>query len=340
MTKPTEEMRKAIAQAEVGDDVWRDDPTLRKLEERMAEITGKEEALFVLSGTMGNQLAIHTQTRTGDEVLCARDSHVFSAETSAAAVIAGVQLRPLDFENGCPNAELVRRERRPQDDHYGPISLFCMENTHNHAGGVVVPLEEMEDSAAAARSLGARVHLDGARLWNVTAATGIAIDRLAGMADTVSLCFSKSLGAPMGSVLAGPRQQIQLARRYRKMYGGGIRQGGILAAACLYALDHHRDRLVEDHRRACEFAKVIADLPALEVDLRSVQTNIVILHLGGAAESPDVSLERLSQRGVWLSPHGPNSLRAMFHLGIDDADVKQAVVVLQEVFAAGRVASS
>jgi threonine aldolase len=317
VTRPSPGMRDALARAEVGDDVFGDDPTVQALETRMAEITGKEAALYVVSGTMGNQLAIRSQIDHGDEVILDRQSHIYNYEAGAAAALSGAHLHPLDGPRG----------------RLSPSALLCLENTHNRAGGAVVPLEALEAASDAARSLGLAVHLDGARLWNASAATGNAIARYAAVADTVMLCFSKALGAPVGSALAGSREVIRRARRFRKMFGGGIRQGGVLAAACLYALDHHRQRLTEDHARARRFAEAAAEVPGLEVPLDAVETNIVLLNLTDPDDNPAGALDRLRAEGVRLVPFGSRTLRAVFHLDIDDASLERAVAGLRRAFA-------
>jgi threonine aldolase len=326
-------MRDALARAEVGDDVFGDDPTVQALETRMAEITGKEAALYVVSGTMGNQLAIRSQIDHGDEVILDRQSHIYNYEAGAAAALSGAHLHPLDGPRGRMEADAIRDCQRPLDDHFAPSALLCLENTHNRAGGAVVPLEALEAASDAARSLGLAVHLDGARLWNASAATGNAIARYAAVADTVMLCFSKALGAPVGSALAGSREVIRRARRFRKMFGGGIRQGGVLAAACLYALDHHRQRLTEDHARARRFAEAAAEVPGLEVPLDAVETNIVLLNLTDPDDNPAGALDRLRAEGVRLVPFGSRTLRAVFHLDIDDASLERAVAGLRRAFA-------
>jgi threonine aldolase len=222
---------------------------------------------------------------------------------------------------------------RPDDVHFAKPALLCLENTHNRGGGAVVPLEDMTAAATAARDLGLSVHLDGARLWNASAASGIPIDGYARVADTVMLCFSKGLGAPVGSILAGPGDVIRRARGFRKMFGGGIRQGGVLAAACLYALDHHRERLSEDHSRARRFAEAAGEVPGLDVQLGTVDTNIVILRLTDPSDSPAEALERLRSEGVWLVPFGADTLRAVFHLDVDEAALERAIEGLRRAFA-------
>ncbi len=330
VTRPTPGMRRAMAEAEVGDDVFGDDPTLQKLEERVAALLGKEAALYVVSGTMGNQLAIRAQTRHGDEVLLDRRSHIFDYEAGGAAAISGCQLHPLDGDRGrLDPAAIAERAARPVNDHFAPPSLLCLENTHHRSGGSVVPLEALDAAARAARGHGLSVHLDGARLWNASAASGIPLDRYAAVADTVMTCFSKGMGAPVGSVLSGPRDVIRRARRFRKMFGGGIRQGGVLAAACLYALDHHRERLAEDHRRAARLAQALAETPGLAAHPGPVETNMVLIHLDDPGDTPEAAAKRARVEGVWVVPFGPRTLRAVLHLDVDDDALELAIAGLR-----------
>lgn len=325
VTEPTPEMRQAIATAEVGDDVFGDDPTINLLESRMAELTGKEAAIYVVSGTMGNSLAIRSQTHHGDEIILDIESHIFKYESGSASALAGVQLHPLPSERGLMDAEEIKGCGRPMDVHNPPVTLVCLENTHNRAGGVVHSLKDLEAPAAAARAIGASVHLDGARLWNASAVTGDSIASFAGIADTLSLCFSKGLGAPVGSILCGSKDVIRRARRYRKMFGGGIRQGGILAAACLYALDHHCDRLVEDHARARRFAEAVSENPSIEIESGKVDSNIVLMRLLDPTDSSSAAVQRLAEAGVRVISFGPHMLRAIFHLGVDDEGLDRAI---------------
>ena len=346
VTRPTPAMRQAMAAAEVGDDVFGDDPTLQRLEERVAALTGKEAALYVVSGTMGNQLAIRAQTRHGDEILLDRRCHIFDYEAGGMAAISGCQAHPLDSDRGrLDPATVGERAARPANDHFPPPALLCLENTHHRSGGSVVPLAALEAAAAAARAHGLRVHLDGARLWNASVASGIPVDRYAAVADTVMMCFSKGLGAPVGSILAGPRDVVRRARRFRKMLGGGIRQGGVLAAACLHALDHHRERLAEDHARAQGLARALAETEGLAAHPGPVETNMVLIHLDDPADSPEAAAKRARAEGVWVVPFGPRTLRAVLHLDVDDAALAGAVAGLRRALAwprsggGGRVAA-
>ena len=323
VTRPTAAMRRAIAEAEVGDDVFGDDPTVIALERRVAALAGKDAAVYVPSGTMGNQLAVQSQVAPGEEVLLEVESHIFIYEQGGIAANSGALAHVLKGTRGAIDpADIAAAERDASDDHDARLALLCMENTHNRAGGAIVPLEGLRRAADAAHALGARVHLDGARLWNASVATGIPIRDWVAPVDTVMMCFSKGLGAPIGSILCGDEATIRRARRLRKRLGGGMRQVGLLAAACLHALDHHVERLADDHRRA----RVLAEALARIAGVRVIQpdTNIVYFDLDerhGAL--PDV-IAALESRGVRVSRYGPHRLRAITHLDVDDAGIAHA----------------
>jgi threonine aldolase len=339
VTRPTPAMRQAMANAEVGDDVFDDDPTLHRLQDRVAALLGKEAALFVVSGTMGNQLAVRSQVRHGEEVLLERECHIFNYEAGAAAALSGAQLNALPGVRGALEPAQVAAAVRGPDYHNPPSRLLCLENTHNRAGGAVIPLDALSATARAATERGLQVHLDGARLWNAAVATGVPLARWAAPFDTVMMCFSKGLGAPVGSILVGERETIARARRLRKMFGGGIRQGGVLAEACLYALDHHIDRLAEDHRRARRLAELVQGAPGLQADPARVETNIVLFDLTDGATSAETAVQRLRERGLWMVPFGPRTLRAVTHLDVDDAQIERAGRLLRALFApAGQAA--
>ncbi len=336
VTRPTAAMRRAIAEAEVGDDVLGDDPTVQALERRVAQLAGKEAAVYVPSGTMGNQLAIATLTKPGDEVLLEGDSHIFLYEQGGLAANSGCLAHIVHGERGVVAPAALLAALRGEDEHNAHLTLACVENTHNRAGGTIVPLATLREIAGVARERGVRVHLDGARLWNASVATGIPIAEWAATADTVMMCFSKGLGAPVGSILVGSRDGIRRARRLRKRWGGTMRQVGILAAACLHALDHHVARLSEDHARAKRLAAGFR--AAAGVRVPEPETNIVFVDLEDPAlELPAVHRE-LEARGVRLWPFGPRRLRAIAHLDVDDAGVERAIAALVEV--AGSLARS
>ncbi|QXD14636.1 aminotransferase class I/II-fold pyridoxal phosphate-dependent enzyme [Rhodocaloribacter litoris] len=330
VTQPTEGMRRAMYEAEVGDDVFGEDPTVRRLEETVAALLGKEAALFVPSGTMGNQLALKVHTRPGDEVILERTCHIFNYESGAPGLLSGVVLHPLDGEGGILTGEQVAAAVRPGYYWMARSRLVCLENTLNQAGGTVYPLENVEAIAAVVRGHGLRYHLDGARLWNATAATGIPEHVYAAPFDTVNVCFSKGLGAPVGSALAGPKDLITEAHRYRKMFGGGMRQAGILAAAALYALEHHRPHLAEDHAKARRLAEGLAELPGFRLDPDRVQTNIVLFDVdhGDALRT----VEELKADGILMVPFGPATVRATTHRDVSMEDIEQAIARIHRRF--------
>jgi len=320
VTRPTEAMRQVMAAAEVGDDVFGDDPTVIRLQDEVAARLGKEAALYVPSGTMGNQLALMAQTRPGDQVVVEAGAHVYNYEGGAPAALSGLHITPVTTADGRLSWPLVEAALHPDDVHFAPPSLLCLENTHNRSGGLVLPHETTQVLAGNAHERGLRVHLDGARLWNAHVATGLPLDRLAGPADTVSVCFSKGLGAPVGSVLAGDAETMRRAHRYRKRLGGGMRQSGILAAACLYALDHHLERLAEDHAAARRLAGGL-DHPQLSVS-HPVETNIVILDVA------DPLLAHLKEQGVLAVGFGPGRVRLVPNLGTSAADIEAVRIAL------------
>jgi threonine aldolase len=329
VTRPTPGMRRAIAEAVVGDDVFGDDPTVQELERRVAREAGKEAALFVPSGTMGNQLAIRVLTQRGDLVLIEADSHIHLYEQGGLSANSGCFPHVVRAERGVIQPEHVEAALSEPDEHVARLTLVCLENTHNIAGGAIVPLERMRATAAAARAHGLAVHLDGARLWNASVATGIPVAEWAAVADTVMMCFSKGLGAPIGSILLGTADRIHEARRARKLWGGGMRQVGILAAACLYALDHHVARLADDHRRARSLAAGIAEVSGTSVP--TPDTNLVFFRLESDALDPKAVLGGLEARGVLMSQYGPRLLRAATHLDVDDRAIARAVEAFHEV---------
>jgi threonine aldolase len=324
VTRPTPAMREAIAAAEVGDDVFGDDPTVHALEERCAGLFGKEAALFVPSGTMGNQLSIRCHTRPGDEVLLDRESHIFNYEAASASALAGVQLHPVITARGFLSPDDVESRVRPDDEHAPRTSLVCLENTHNRGGGAVYPFEMLVSVSETARRLGLRIHLDGARIWNASAATGIELARYGGIADSVQFCFSKGLGAPVGSMIAGRARFVAALRRERKRYGGGMRQVGILAAACLHALDHHVGRLVEDHANARALADGLDGAGGARV-ASPVETNIILLDLRGSRMTVPAFLEALRERRILAVGFGPGVVRMVTHLDVSREDIGTVV---------------
>jgi threonine aldolase len=333
VTRPSPAMRAAMAAAEVGDDVLGDDPTVIRLQERAAELLGKEAALFVPSGTMANQIALKVHCEPGDDVLASEGAHLLWYEAGGAGAIAGVQVRALG-ERGRFSGADVEAAFQAGGSTQPPTRLVCVENTHNRAGGAVWPRAALEDVARAAQKLGARLHLDGARLLNAAAATGETARALAAGFDTVSLAFSKGLGAPAGSVLAGPRALHGRAQRFRRMMGGGMRQAGILAAAALYALDHNVARLAEDHANARRLAERLAELPGLLVAPAAVESNIVMVDLAPALPPADELVARLASRGVWCFAFGPRRIRLCTHLDVDAAACARAADAFAAALAA------
>ena len=329
ITKPTPAMREAMVRAEVGDDVFGDDPTVARLEARVAEMLGKEAAVFTPSGTMANQLALRSHTEPGDEILVEANAHIYYYESGAPAALAGVMCRCLSGVRGVFTAVDVEAALRPADQHFAPTKLVCIENTHNRGGGSIWPIERIREVAEVSRARGLRLHLDGARLWNAAVATGISERDYAAPFDSVSVCFSKGLGAPVGSALCGTREFIQRARRFRKMYGGGMRQAGILAAGALHALEHHRARLAEDHANARALAEGLSRLPAIELDPSSVQTNIVLMRVG---KLPAATLGgALDQAGVRVLATGPDTIRAVTNLMISSDDISVALDTFKRI---------
>ncbi len=330
VTRPTPGMRRALAEAEVGDDVFGDDPTVKRLEERTAELLGQEAGLFVPSGTMGNQLAVRCHTRPGDEVLLEAGAHIWNYEGGAAAALSGIQLRPVPGRNGALGAADLDPLVRPDDPHHPRTSLICLENTHNRAGGRILPLDVMTELRRFAVEHGLALHLDGARLWNAAVATGIQPGAWGRQADSVTVCYSKGLGAPIGSLLAGSRDFIALARRERKKFGGGMRQVGILAAAALYALDHHWSRIAEDHAHAQFLAHELAQIPGVAISPADVETNIVIFDVAASGARAEDLIQALAQRGVLMVSFGPTLIRAVTHLDVELPAVRQAALAVAE----------
>ncbi len=334
VTKPTQAMRAAMAAAEVGDDVYGEDPTVKALEARTAELLGKEAAVFVPTGTMSNQIAVRVHTQHGDLALVEGSAHIVANEGGGAAAISGVSIHPLEGVRGIFTAEDV--DRAVGTPHpYKPTTLsppprlLCVENTHNAGGGAVWPLESIREVCEAGRRHGLALHLDGARLWHASAASDVPERDYAEPFDTVNVCFSKGLGAPVGSALAGPEALIARARRFKQQLGGGMRQAGILAGAALHALDHHRPHLGEDVRRARRFAEGLAELDGIDVDVDGVQSNIVrfAVTLGTASELA----ERCHAEGVFMIPGGTHGVRAVIHRDVDDDDVAKALQVIASV---------
>ncbi len=332
VTRPTAAMRAVMAEAPVGDDVFGDDPTVNKLEQKVADLLGKETALYVPSGTMSNQLAVNIHTQPGDELLCDLNCHIYNYEAGGPAVLSGVTCRTLDGDYGILDlSQLEDKIRNPDDPHLVKTRLVCLENTHNRGGGRIYPIEKIEAISQWARKAGLIMHLDGARLWNAIVATGISARAWAKHFDTVSVCFSKGLGAPVGSALAGPKAMIAKARRQRKLFGGGMRQAGIIAAACIHALDHHVERLADDHRNAQIIAQAIADTPGLHLEPPEVDTNLVWFRLDPHVGTAKDITARLKQQGILVHAAGPQKIRACTHLDVSKAQAERAAETLRQV---------
>ncbi|MDH4329110.1 MAG: aminotransferase class I/II-fold pyridoxal phosphate-dependent enzyme [Nitrospira sp.] len=332
VTVPTDGMRKAMARAEVGDDVYGEDPTVNRLQEMGAALLGKRFALFVPSGTMANQLAIRSQTQPGQEVIVESTSHIVRYEQGAAGALAGVQLHWVPGERGIISAEQVEAAIRPADPHSISTALICLENTHNAGGGTIYPLATIEKIRAIATKHGIPMHLDGARLMNAVAATTLPPASYGQHFETVSLCLSKGLGAPVGSLLiSSDRQLIDRARRFRRMYGGAMRQAGILAAAGIYALEHHVARLTDDHTHAKKLARLLQQIPSVQIAPQHVETNIVIFEVTGQRRTPAEIVAALKEYGVLINPIGGLRYRAVTHLNISLKQIEEAGAVFTRV---------
>jgi threonine aldolase len=331
VTRPTPAMRDAMARAEVGDDVYGEDPTVRRLEERVAELLGTEAALFVPTGTMANQIALRCQTRPGDEVIIGVGAHCWRHESGALAALAGAQTQTIGSD-GTFTADEVRAAFKAADPYQAATRVVAVENTHNMAGGIVWDRAQLAAVLAATHELGMATHLDGARIWNAATATGASEKALAAGFDSVSVCLSKGLGAPAGSVVAGSKALIKECHRARKMYGGGMRQAGILAAGGLYAVEHHRARLGEDHANAKAMAEALAGAKGLHVDVSRVHTNIVMIDLATKTVADVVANAKAS--GVLLGSGGAKRIRAVTHLDVDREAVLRAAKVIAECVSA------
>ena len=333
VTKPTPEMRRAMAEAEVGDDVYGEDPTVNLLEQRAAEITGKESALFVPTGTMGNTIAVKLLTEHGQEVICDSRAHILDYELSMTAWFSGCLIRAIPTEDGILEWSQIRPLVKPVHPHYAPTGAIEIENTHNMGGGTVYSLAAIRDIADGAHELGVKVHMDGARVFNAAAALRVPVEDIVAPVDTVMFCLSKALGAPAGSMVAGAAALIDKGRLLRKRLGGGMRQAGVLAAAGLIALEETPARLGEDHANARFFAEGVARIPGVEMDPRKVATNIVVFDIGATGLTSGELSRRLKQRGVLINGIGQSHMRAVTHYDVTRAECAQAVETLAEAVA-------
>jgi threonine aldolase len=331
VTKPTPGMIAAMAGAEVGDDVYHEDPTINRLEERVAALLGKEAAIYVPSGTMSNQVAIKAHLQPGDELICEEYCHIYNWEAGAPAQLSGVTCRTVRADFGIIELDQLRDKIRPINDHMVRTRLVCLENTHNRGGGRIYPIDKIAAISAWAHKNNLIMHLDGARLWNAIVATGIAGKEWARHFDTVSVCFSKGLGAPVGSALAGPKDFITRCKRIRKLFGGGMRQAGVIAAGALYALDHHIGRLADDHRNAQVIAQAIADTPGLRLDPPEVHTNLIWVQV-----DPELGTGRdveaaLKQKHILVHVPAPQTLRLCTHLDVSAAQAERVAETIRKV---------
>jgi threonine aldolase len=337
VTRPSPEMRQAMASADVGDDVIDVDPTCERLQKVTAEILGKEAALFMPSGSMTNQVGVRIHCKPGDEFICEAGCHIYNYEQGAFAQLSGIVAKTVEGKAGVLHVDQLRGLVRPENDHLVRTRLVCVENTHNRGAGKIQPYENVVAICQWAREAGLRRHLDGARLWNAAAATGIAEAEWAKHFDTVSVCFSKGLGAPVGSALAGPKDLIKEARRHRKLFGGAMRQAGVIGAGALYALQHNRNRLIEDHANAQFIAEAVRASEGLCLQPDTVETNIVIFRVEPKIGSAAEFAAELKSRGVLSLAISPQQVRMVTHLDVSEAQCRQAAKIIRET--AERLAS-
>ena len=331
VTKPSDEMRDVISRAEVGDDVFGEDPNVNELQLSVAKLFGKESALYVPSGTMANQVSINAHTQPGNEVICEAGCHLYNYESGAPALLSGVMLRTIEGVMGSITAEQVEANIRPTNAHFAQTTLIALENTHNRAGGTIFPIEQIKEISQVAKKHNIKMHLDGARLMNAVVATAVEAAEWASYFDSVSICLSKGLGAPVGSVVAGTKGFIERAHRYRKIYGGGMRQAGLLAAAGKYALENNVERLSDDHSNARTFAEGIASLEGINIELDWVQTNIIMIDIDESLGSAADWILDLAEAGIAILSTSPQRLRAVFHLDVSSEETADALTKFCDV---------
>jgi len=331
VTLPTDEMREAMNNAEVGDDVYQEDPTINRLEELAAKKLGKEAALFVPSGTMGNLIAALTHCQRGDEVILEMDSHIYYYEVGGMSAVAGVIPRLIAGDKGILDPQDIKRALREENLHYPKTTLICVENTHNRAGGTIIPPEIIEEICQLGHERNIQVHLDGARIFNAAVALNIEPALLTKNVDSVMFCLSKGLSAPVGSILAGSKEFIQRARKNRKMLGGGMRQAGILAAAGIIAIENMVERLGEDHKNARILGEGLADIGGIKVDLKTIQTNMVYFDLNKSGMDTYQFLPKLAEYNILGSPQPPTKVRLVTHYGINEDDIYATIKAIKEI---------
>lgn len=332
VTRPSQAMRSAMANAEVGDDVFGEDPTVNALQETVAKLLGKEKALFVPSGCMSNQLALKAHTEMGDEVIMEQDAHMFNYETAAPSVMSAVQVKTIPGIRGVFRADDLPPHIRPALYYMPKTRVICIENTHNRAGGTIFPIDEIKKISAFCKERGIIFHLDGARLWNASVATGIPVKEWAQYFDSVSVCFSKGLGAPVGSTICGTKEFIIKAHKWRKVFGGGMRQSGIIAAGALYAVQHNVERLRDDHAKAAFFADALSSVPSLTIDRESVQTNIVLVDVQKTGKSPQEVIAMAKEHGILISGGTYTTFRAVMHMDVSMEQVQSSVDIFKRIF--------
>lgn len=330
VTKPSQEMRNAMANAEVGDDVYKEDPTANRLQKYCAELFGKEDALFVPSGVMGNQLCLNVLTQPGDEIICDKKAHIFQYESGSPAMLSGLSMNLIEGENGEITPEEIEPLIRPTSAYYMPrTKVIEVENTHNVAGGVVHSIENIKVLKTLANNYNLKTHLDGARLWNASIASGISVAQYSSYFDTVSVCLSKGLGAPVGSIILGEKEMIEEAFRMRKAWGGGMRQIGLLAAAGLYALENNFERLSQDHENAKILAEHLSKIEGVEIDTSLVQTNILMFR--PTSMTVEDVITKSKESGLLLGPGGVGVVRAVTHMDVSSEDIRNAAQIITQI---------
>lgn len=332
VTKPTMAMREAMAIAPVGDDVFGEDPSVRQLEEYVANLFGHEAALFAPSGTMTNQMAIKAHTQPGDEMICEESCHVYTWEGGGPAILSGVTCRTIIGDRGVIHSSQLEDKIRPANDHFVRTKMVALENTHNRGSGRVYPLNELKAIRNWTSNNNLILHCDGARIWNAIVASGVSAKEYGALFDSISVCFSKGLGAPVGSAIIGSREFIKKCKRIRKLFGGGMRQAGILAAAACFALRHHIDRLAEDHANAQLLAEALARIPGIILDPPQIETNLIWFRIEPMIGRPNDLVNRLKKRNLFVHQSGPELMRACTHLDVSRKDIIEAIQIIKEEF--------